>query len=491
MKKRLLTLLTFCLVSILCWAQKTAVIEVQTQGEFDGLDTQIKQVLKTGISDIEIQLQTGIYYYGEKHLDFSSLNYPKASITIMGEGSYLIGKDLGAARSWQDGTFRATMLQDVDRWSAFEQSPSMVEVVDRQAKMCRIRVPYKQKAQNEMKCEGQYLQLTEWYDSKVYPVIRRDKKYIYFYAPDLKYSQSFGEWNVNYDLVYGHVTPRYRTIDQKVTSEEVTFCQSSTFLNLWHSKLGRVTLQGIVFGPNNGRAPLIDTDMLECESLQVTSCIFRGVRGLVAKVWHTDNVQIHANTFEGCYAGVIESYNGSAKTEVSNNEFLDHGRGMRQNFAIICRGEDFLIKNNSFRNFNYAAIGVGLWYGHQKKGPVTGQVVGNDIAYDQEYYNQYQQHTLMDGGAIYAWTICDKVEIIGNTINRYRGVKDYRGIFCDDGAKNITVRNNTVTNIGDNCWCIDLRWVDHVSEKVPDHNTGNVVSDNQVDGRIRFETKRP
>lgn len=78
-----------------------------------------------------------------------------------------------------------------------------------------------------------------------------------------------------------------------------------------------------------------------------------------------------------------------------------------------------------------------------------------------------------------------------NKINRYRGIKDYRGIFCDDGGKNITVRGNTVTNIGGGSWCIDLRWVENVGSKVPDHNTGNVVSDNKVDGKVRFETSKP
>ncbi len=487
--RRMLSLLILMLagMGILLAGEPGKVIDISTQEQFASLDEQVKKYLKQGVTTIDVVLQSGIYYYGEKHLDLSSVAYPEATVTITGHDAMLVAKDLGAARTWQDGTFDAKSRSDVNRWSTLEQSPSMVEVIDKDEKICRIRTPRKQKKKSGVQCEGEYLQLTEWYDSKIYPVMRHDKKYIYFLAPDLKYSQSFGDWNVNYDLAYGHVTPRYRTMTQHCASETVTFCQASTFVNLWHSQLKQFALHGIAFGPNNGKAPLIDTDMFETSSLLIEDCTFSGVRGLVLKVWHTDNVTVRSNTFDGCYADGIESHNMCRNTQVTGNHFRNHGEGMRQNFAVICRGEDFLIKDNTFRNFSYSAIGVGVWYGNQKKGPVTGMVAGNDIAFEQDYYNNYSRHTLMDGGAIYTWTIQDKVDIILNTIDRYRGMRDYRGIFCDDGAKNLTIRNNTVKNIGEDCWCIDLRWVDNVSDKVPDHNTGNVVTDNNVDGRVRFE----
>lgn len=489
MKSYLLILLSFLCFNLSFAGVKN--FQIRSQAEFDALNKTLKEALKQGEKELKVTLLPGVYYYGEKHLDFSSLNYPAASIEIEGTDALLVAKDLGNERVWQDGRFDSRTKGDVMCWTSLVQSPSEVDVVDAESKLCKIRTPKKQKKQSTERCKGQFIQLTTWYDSKVYPIVRRDKRYIYFTASDLEYSSTYRHWNVNYDMAYGKVTPRYRTLSVSDVTSTQKICQASTFLNLWHSKLSSFKLHGLTFGPNNGKAPLIDTDMFDSKQLVIDHCNFKGVRGLVVKIWYTDNVTIQNNQFVGCYANGIESYNMSKNTQIIENTFRNHGLGLQQNFAVVCRGEDFLIKENTFRNFSYSAIGAGVWYGNKPKGKITGSVEGNDIAFEPDFYNDYAKHTLMDGGAIYIWTLCDKVSITGNTINRYRGVKDYRGIFCDDGGKNITVRNNTVTNIGDNCWCIDLRWVDHVTENVPDHNTGNKVSDNQVDGRIRFETKKP
>lgn len=488
---------TFCfvLMSLLAFVCQAADVRkeliVSNQSQFDALDATVKACLKQGATDITVTLRKGVYYYGEKHLDFSGLDYPMAKVTLVGEEATLVAKDLGRERSWQDGAFDLLTLSDVDGWTALAQSPADVDVVDVKSKLCRIRVAKRQRRQNQVQCRGQYLKLTMWYDSKVYPVVRRDSYYIYFTATDLEYSEQFRHWNVNYDQMYGRVNPRYCVFLPDALPSRVRCCQASTFVNLWHSSMAGFTMRGISFGPNNGGAPLIATDMFRSRRLLVEQCRFWGVRGMVLKVWFTDNVEVRANTFEGCYHSGVESFNGSRNTQVVGNTFRNHGKGMRQNFGIVCRGEDFLVKDNLFRNFSYAAIGAGVWYGHSHQGPITGIVSGNDIAFEPDYYRDYLRHTLMDGGAIYTWTLCDKVAITGNRIDHYRGVKDYRGIFCDDGGKNLTISHNTVTNIGDDCWCIDLRWEDNVQKQVPDHNTGNVVRDNKVEGRVRFETSRP
>ncbi len=490
MKKiRLLVLLSF-IVSLSALAETRRTIVVGNQAQFAELDQNIKKALSQGVEELLVDLKPGVYYYAEKHVDLSSVNRPKASIVMTGSNVLLIGRDGTGADDWQMGCYDPSTRADVDLWSALEQSPMEVDVVDARSKLCRIRTARRQTPQKASQCEGQYLQLTEWYESKVYPIVRKDRRYTYFTATDLQYSEQYRHWNVNYDVAYAKVNPRYRTMNANVRGRQVA-CRASTFLNLWHSSLAGFTLRGIAFGPNHGAAPLIDTDMFRSPKLLIEDCTFSGVRGLVLKVWYTDNVEVRHNTFDGCYANGVESFNGSRRTLVTDNTFRNHGKGMRQNFGIVCRGEDFEVSGNRFRNFCYTAIGVGLWYGHKQNGPITGVVTGNDIAFDDDFYADYARHTLMDGGAIYTWTCCDHVEITGNRIDRFQGMKDYRGIFCDDGGKNITVRNNSVTNIGQGCWCIDLRWVDHVTAKVPDHNTGNDVSDNRVDGRIRFETRKP
>ena len=82
----------------------------------------------------------------------------------------------------------------------------------------------------------------------------------------------------------------------------------------------------------------------------------------------------------------------------------------------------------------------------------------------------------------------DDVTIKHNYIHDISGVEDNRGIFCDDGAKNVKIVNNLILRI-DNSYCIDLREAPYVIEYVPDHNTGNCCFNNLVDGRIRFFIK--
>ena len=65
-------------------------------------------------------------------------------------------------------------------------------------------------------------------------------------------------------------------------------------------------------------------------------------------------------------------------------------------------------------------------------------------------------------------------------------MKDNRGIFCDDGASNFTITGNTILRIA-NSYCIDSRMV---KDQHPEKFTNNVnitITDNTVDGSIRFE----
>lgn len=475
-----------CLSAIGAEARRTVI--VGNQAQFDALAATVTKNLKQGVTDLVIRLQQGVYYYGERHLDLRNLNYPEAHVTLVGHQAMLVAKHLpGHVPDWQDGWFDPRTQSDYDPWNELVQSPAEVDVVDVESRLCRIRTPRRQRVQGREECVGQYLQLTEWYDSRVYPVVRRDRRYIYFTATDLEYRAPYGHWNVNLDVAYGKMCPRYRTLSTAEVPSHLRCCQASTFVNLWHSRLGSFTLRGISFGPNNGKAPLLDTDMFQSQRLLVDSCHFSGIRGLVVRVWVTDNVVISHNRFEHCYAKGIESFNNSRRTQVLDNTFFDHGCGLTHSFGIICRGEDFVIRGNTFLNFCYSGIGVGMWYGNKPQNPITGIVADNTLTFDASYYDDYARHTLMDGGAIYTWTQCDRVLIRGNHIDHYRGMKDYRGIFCDDGTKNVTVQDNTVTNLAEGAWSIDLRRVDSVAGHVPDHNTGNDISRNIVDAPIRFE----
>lgn len=99
----------------------------------------------------------------------------------------------------------------------------------------------------------------------------------------------------------------------------------------------------------------------------------------------------------------------------------------------------------------------------------------------------------MDSGAIYAYTQNDDTQIRNNFIHDYTGMKDNRGIFMDDGAINVTVRDNVIMRIA-NSWSIDSRRVADIENEpgsqVQKANIGNTITNNKTDGRIRFEKRK-
>lgn len=62
---------------------------------------------------------------------------------------------------------------------------------------------------------------------------------------------------------------------------------------------------------------------------------------------------------------------------------------------------------------------------------------------------------------------------------------DNRGIFCDDGASNISIYGNVILNTP-NSYCIDLRRVkDHKASLK--NNSNSIMANNLVDGAVRFQ----
>ena len=142
-----------------------------------------------------------------------------------------------------------------------------------------------------------------------------------------------------------------------------------------------------------------------------------------------------------------------------------------------------MIARNTFRDFAYGAIGIGEHYGDNKVF-VSGVVENNEMYYTESYFSNYKKHTLMDSGVIYFWTQNDSAIIRGNYIHDYIGMKDNRGVFCDDGASNLTITDNIIMNIA-NCYSIESRLVkDH--RKDFHNNENNLIENNIVNNGILF-----
>jgi len=95
-------------------------------------------------------------------------------------------------------------------------------------------------------------------------------------------------------------------------------------------------------------------------------------------------------------------------------------------------------------------------------------------------------NTLADGGGIYTGPQCTWGVIRNNLIENIKGVHSNRGIFLDDGAKNLSIYGNHVRGTA-NCYDIDLRYSTNYAEGIPDHNTNNIMFGNVLTGGYRFE----
>ena len=225
--------------------------------------------------------------------------------------------------------------------------------------------------------------------------------------------------------------------------------------------------------------------------LTVRNCSFNGIRNLILSCSEGASVQFIDNVSEGNYRGTYRTDRQSVGARVTGNSFRNNQLFINNSFDVICRGKNLLVKDNTFCDFTYGAIGLGSHFTEEGPAVCSGVVEDNEIYYTDAYRKE-PSRTLMDSGAIYLWTKQNGITVRNNYIHDYTGSKDNRGIFGDDGTINATVTGNRILRIG-NSYCIDFRRVESVEtrsdSKVKKTNIGIKMYDNTVDGSVRFEPR--
>lgn len=202
-------------------------------------------------------------------------------------------------------------------------------------------------------------------------------------------------------------------------------------------------------------------------------------------VMQSKNVTFDNNIVDGCQTTGLCFRNGCENIRVTNNLFEHGSRCASFSFFVQCEAKDFYIANNTFRDFGYSAIGVGMMRGSKKDFECSGIIEHNEIYFTEEYFKNKEKYTSMDAGAIQVRTQSDQTIIRYNYIHDYVGMKDNRGIFCDEGARNFKIYNNVILNIP-NCYSIDARQVPDRTAADTLNNRNNLMMYNIVDNRIRF-----
>ena len=486
---------------------------IRTQEQFDCIHQTIEAEIHSGQRNILVVFSPGLYVAKEKHISVTNVEAPKTVLRFKGNGAVLVpyGKvyqsgdlyngSFSPYSSWMSG------CNDINVWSDVKYAASQVEIIDEANKSCRLKV--KEDYSERIDVSNAFILIPHGYQSSVYKIDKFEKGYFYFTATDLKASAKTG-YNVNDDYNYHKRTIRYKL--SGVGNDVISVSNGRITLpgNIVSVREGKIqhffyfencifkslTIDGFAIYGNQSNPYVSSVAALYLNEVKsnrvlVRNCAFTGMKVNVISTLSTPNVHIEDNSFSHCYYNGVVSDNNSGNTFVKGNTFINMGKRMQNSFCVICRGSDYTIADNSFTDYGYSAIGVGVWYKSVQANPCNGVIENNTLLYTSEYMASIDNYGIMDGGAIYLWTKNDGAIIRNNAIQNYSGAGDNRGIFCDDGAYNFEIYENLITGIS-NSYCIDSRRVSAVeANKTPESgiwrsNVNNIIARNYVDGSIRL-----
>lgn len=480
------------------------VIVVNSQQDFSSIPSLIANASKEGYKKIRVSVQQGKYYFDEGLFTFKNFNVPDLEVSIEGRNSviYPLGKtyrngDLFEREISPNIVLVADDDSAIDLYSEMRQTSEIIEVVDEKSGLCRM------KAAEEINggTDGMYITIPQWYRAYTYKVTDYSDGYIFFVCNNLS-KDKWNRYSINYDYTLHKDLPRYRLFNESgavtvkskriwIDSEfkSVYSCEKCAFLRVWNSRFKSFSIEGFSFVGNCYTGSincLLDFNGSDADAFVVKNCSFKAIKSQLMKIVNTGNVSFVGNTVEGCYGFGISSSNGSPNTVVTNNVFHDNGKDLQQDFSVSCGGADYYIANNTFYNFPYSAIRVGLHYQQEHKQKCNGIIERNELYYTKVFYENYWKHTLMDGGAIYVGTVNDGAIIRNNYIHDYIGMEGNRGIFCDDGAGNVEITGNVVVGTY-NYYAIDSRRVVTMDKNYSDANRNVVIRNNVVEGKYLIE----
>ena len=505
----------FYLMPFLCTASvgrsNNIVINVSTQKDFESIRDIILTHIMSGEKNIIVEFSKGKYYYSHKHIYLAYKHFPDVSISFKGRGATIIsaGKNLlrnGAAVEYIEGAgFVDEQNADFHNYSCMFQSDQMVQILDENTKLCRIHCPDLEDA-DIIDCTNARIRITSWYTGYLYDVSRISNGYVYFIADNLAkgYTQ-YGNYNVNYDYTVGTILPRFRLINvllggccissthkgiiNQSNVNVIHQCESGYFMSFLDCELKSIKIEGFNLIGCRSDSQILRFRNIKLESLDIKKCSFSAARGIAIYAEDTDNISIEKCLFHDNYVDVIHLANSCANALINKNEFYMNGKSVKNSFCINCSGCNYLIANNTIRDFNCGAIGVGVWYMSAENSESSyGTVEKNHIYYTSSYLENKSSWTLIDGGAIYLWPKNDGAIIRHNFIHDYEGMGSNRGIYCDDGVCNCTIYENIILNIG-NCYSIDLRRstvLDDLRIGIKS-NVNNYIFGNAFNNRFRFE----
>ena len=351
--KYILFVITFCLV----FDTRASVITIIDQNDFNLLQKKIEAAIKTGEKDIIITFGRGPYYYKDDHVLLRDVYGKDVTLRFKGNKTKIISEGRQYRKGdIYDGGFSTNYvwldhkLNDLFIWGQMYQADRMVDVVDEMTKLCRVHSPEFKLDAGEVGPNA-WLQLTEWYMSGTYKIERIEGQDVYFTANDLKPGlATYGNYNVNYDYTVVKKFPRFRVcnlgdvtsalniIEGKPVDQDFYECQSSTFLQIYGTDFRKIDISGIKFYGNAGKSMLFRLLGARVNGgINIHHCEFHGIKSVAVYMMQTSNTTISNCRFEDCYDHVLLAISKVKNTRITDNYFLNMGKGFKSTFSIHCQ----------------------------------------------------------------------------------------------------------------------------------------------------------
>lgn len=464
-----------------------AVYPVSSQEDFDAIETTIVNALRSGDKNIVVKFSPGDYFCKSWHFKLVDLDYPNASIKITGNNTNWIGKrnPISHPLSPQEAYVFPNNKMYYP-WTELSYLKDTIEIIDKSKNLCRLLA--NEELSDDDNPAGKYVRITTCYKSYCYPLAKIHNGYVYFDAGEMCRYTKESMMGVNADYAFGRKYPRYQLFGFGLTTQNIHTSDATYCIVLSNTSFKSFKITGINVCGIGGDGCFIALKNAVAKEHVFSNMTFDNI--VCGVFWATNsyNIRFKGCRFHNLYHAAITVENDCKGAIVEKCVFENCGIGNMNSRCVEVRNEGFTIRNNTFENFGYGAIGIGLWYGGKKKRPIIGVVENNVIFYSGNYLRNADLHNLQDGGAIYTYTQSDCVDIRNNFIHDFSGPYWNRGIFCDDGAKNIHLIGNVVVNCP-NSYTIDLRYCNNYQDFVPDFNTGNTMFDNVVSSHYRFEPR--
>ena len=505
--------------SMLAIQGKWTVVKVRKQKDWDEIATTMKTLLDAGHRNIKVKVTGKNIVFGQESKVIQGWNYPNANIRIIGNKAKMLPygytfsrNDSGVQKEGSFYTFSYTEfnLNDIVIDSKGNEIPLREEVKQVTGDIVKVQGFKSSNGSSsddvwkfeidlpnlsEEQCKDFYVLMTCDWTSARHKVVKVENGWLYYH---LDSEDLHSDRDPNVDWKQYRVRPRYRLINSPVSKgvhtvngkiyipyqyKKVCVNKGGQLITFAYCHFNSLEISGFKLNGCGSATPFGVYSSTFEQSAYIHDNTFANMSGLAISIAYNKNVTISNNSVTNTREQAIAG--GGTNTTICGNRLKNIG-WMLNTRAITGGGENLHICDNVIEDFNYGAIAVGSTTSNDKAGKLTYIIERNTIRLTKDFTDNYLQNTLADGGGIYIGPQCTQGIIRNNVVENIKGIHSNRGIFLDDGAKNLAIYGNLILNTA-NSYDIDLRYCKTYASGIPDHNTNNSMFDNILTGTYRFQ----